>query len=270
MKVQALIVFFISLIGAHSSIATTGGQASSEEIQASIVNIVFERAVICSGVVLGPRTVLTAAHCSAKGSRAPLTVAFVRPNVSRNECNAQPVVSSMLASPFENENKQLISPDLMLIEIKEPLCGAVPARLSFEKLQENDVVSLGGHGKWEEGHAVSTQFDSKVIEFEVVGLYVNAENNKAAQKNIDRFLQKGPQGYVFALPETEQSSICPGDSGGPVFTEFEKGMVLHGVNGLTLAHELIGADKCGYAYVQAFTPIAPYKKWILDTIQKWN
>ena len=259
----------LSIIFHHSSLlAVTGGVPTSERVHSSIVNIVFEKTV-CSGVVISPNVVLSAAHCFDKGKK-PLLVAYIQGDVVTKECNKQNVVDYSLVPNAVKTKFGVHSPDLFIMKIENPLCEAKVAEVSADKLEPNDVVSFAGHSKWEYGHGVSTQIDVKLIAKDKVKEHVFVESSPLAINVTKKFLEFGMDDYLFGLPTEDQASACMGDSGGPVFTELDGEMYLHGVIGVLVSNEKIGARKCNFAYVQAFAPVAPYYEWITEQINLWK
>ena len=59
-----------------------------------------------------------------------------------------------------------------------------------------------------------------------------------------------------------RTSICKGDSGGPVYREEAGRVVLMGVNSAVLPHPEVGLDRCDNGFTQVIQPVAPHLKWI--------
>jgi hypothetical protein len=116
------IIFFIFIgLFLPSAFAVTGGEPLSAELAPYVVNIKVKWGT-CSGTVVGPHTVLTAAHCVDRFG-APEVVAFItagatKPCDIRNVVDQAFVPGSDTILPFH-----VHAPDLMLLKLDEPLCS---------------------------------------------------------------------------------------------------------------------------------------------------
>lgn len=257
----------LQVLYSNPSLGVYGGLQTSEKVHSSIVNIVFERTV-CSGVIISLHVALTAAHCLNRGGK-PLQVAHIDEG-STAPCDIANVTSydlepSSVITPFK-----VYSPDILIIKIETPLCSSHPMSLSNPNASFSDSIKLAGHGGNEYSHGVSSEIEAKIIESSQVRDHVYVSPGTVAERVVKNFFAERNFKYLFAIPEKPKATICVGDSGGPVFVETEDEVYLKGVNGVVLSNEKLGLKKCDFAYVQAFTPIAPYLSWIKQKILEWE
>ncbi len=269
-SVKSHFLQFILLTYSLSSFAINGGLPTTSGVSPSVVNVIFAKSP-CAGVVIAPNVVATAAHCIDQNG-APLMVAYIQPNISTVECNIQNVLEYKFEPSAKLTKFGRHTPDIALIKIEAPLCDAKPAFLSPKSIKAGDKVFMAGHIGNDYPYGVSSAILVETIDFSNIYDHVYAKKESYVEKQIKNFLDEGPMNYVFAIPTQLGETICAGDSGGPVYSEGENGeMLLHGLNGLTLVNEKLGSmQECGNAYVQAFTPIAPYLDWIESTIEGWE
>lgn len=245
--------------------AVTGGTPipSTQSALSSIVNIKMYNGM-CTGTVIAPHTVLAAAHCRDLFGKVEIAALIgAGPTAPCNVAEVEDV--AFVEDAVRELPLRVHAPDILLIRLKTPLCGASPAALDFTPLKTGDVLNGAGHG----------QGNKKFGEVESFALRVIDSKDAHAQvlpidEDSEALLTTGAKTYLFALPEISGSSFCHGDSGGPVYTEVAGEMKVRGVNGAILPNEAKGAAGCDGAYLQILTPIAPYKEWIEAKIAEWN
>jgi hypothetical protein len=158
---------------------------------------------LCTGIVLAPRIVLTAAHCL----RAPSEM-----RILYRDASDQPTVlevAATLAHPDFHADaavKRTRSLDIGLIETKEPLPAVFrPAALAVGDPPEPGAsVMVAGFGVAREGEWKS--------------------GGRLAAAKL-RVREPRSQVLLWAAPEKSDSGACSGDSGGPIFGTDENTVV---------------------------------------------
>ena len=201
------------------------------------VMVLDNRGNVCSGIVLSPTIVLTAAHCIASATawrvhwRAPdNTPVLVEPLSVKIHpgYNAKAIV------------KRTRSVDLAIVRLKDPLPDSfTPISLSdAETLPPGEPVTVGGYGLSEEKKP------------KALGKFLTA--------TLSVIEPYGPSKAVLWLADPSASGAggCHGDSGGPLIAA---GAVIAVVAWTTGE----GKSECG-TYTQG-TLIAPHRDWINKT-----
>lgn len=188
----------------------------------------------CSGVVLAPDIVLTAAHCvegmsslRIGGNTAAAYQRLPPPGLS-------PVIATISHPLYKSGDSG--SPDLAILKLAKPLPAGrfMPATINPRDLHEGDDLIAAGYGK-------------------------SSANDTAAGTVLRMVLLRvssAVRGWVILVRVGEDASGAgPGDSGGPVFAY--RGM--HSVVALMVA---AGQDRTKAVALSA------HYGWIRDTMQK--
>lgn len=229
LSLVAALALLLPGIPAH---AIVGGQTAPPDLKAETAMIVSTRGASCTGVVLAPQVLLTAAHCvqpaadyaavvfEASGPRLlPVTRIALHPAFDPNS--------------FETRRP---TPDLALVRLAEPLpASARAARLSSEVAlpQRRTAFTLAGFGVTRDGDGKSAG-TLRTVNLPSIG----------TTGGIMIRLSDGSGG----------KGGCTGDSGGPVYLDG----VVAGIIGWSTAAG--GARGCGG--VTGATLVGPQRAWI--------
>jgi Trypsin len=254
-----------SLLAGTVAGAVVGGQAASvsDLIRRSIVEISGPG---CSGVVIGNREVLTAAHCAAELS---LLVVIFKSSLYQDCSHAR--VDDVFYPPDEKsvsiDGQDWPTPDLAVIRLQTPLCGAKPAALSSEPLTSGKIVRTAGYseGLWDGRQADWTRV--RVLRSDTEFLMSFFSNPDSNAVRLRQMIQAEVPLFNFARPVKDVEAICRGDSGGPVYTETAGQVSIYGVTSGVLSDPKIGNSKCDGSLIQLVVPIQSERNWILSMIR---
>jgi hypothetical protein len=223
----------------------------------------------CTGTALSNNVVITAAHCPDLGG-AVLAVGHLAGR--QVECGVAEVEEVAYTPGAAVNEKGSHIPDVALLKLKTPLCGITPAKLRETPARSGEFIVAAGYGK---GTITQDRPDRVALRTisvkEIASAYADAvAADPLMQEAVDYFTKVISQHYEFALPVNDKTSLCNGDSGGPVYQEIDGETRLIGVNGAIAGHPLKGTSECKYGYLQMYTPVAPYADWIDAKVAEWN
>jgi hypothetical protein len=237
---SCLIVF----LSAPSALAVIRGEAPGDTAALhAVVRVESSRGELCSGVLIAPDVVLTAAHCVADQARYRVMSQYVRSSGVR-------AAAAAMHPDFVPGTTPRTQPgiDLALLLLENPL-GAphVPLDLSrVSSISEGETLTLLGFGISRET-AKRTARTLRQARLLAVGLLQVA--NKV-QVVVD----------PVTLGETPGSGACRGDSGGPVLRTASSLQLVGIVSWSSGPLNTSASHACGG--LTALTPVAPHLTWI--------
>lgn len=223
----------------------------------------------CTGTALSDKVVITAAHCPDLGG-AVLAVGHLAGR--QVECGIAEVEEVAYVPRATVNEKGSHIPDVALLKLKTPLCGITPAKLRAAPTKAGEMILAAGYGKGTITQDRPDRVALKTITVDdIASVYADAvAQDPLMQEAVEYFTKVISQYYEFALPVADKSSLCNGDSGGPVYQEINGETRLVGVNGAIAGHPLKGTTECKYGYLQMYTPVAPYAPWIESKMAEWK
>lgn len=257
-----------------------GGELVPEkaELSYSIVGIYdIEVQGICTGSLIGPNLVLTAAHCINEnpskmkiifhtnldkiiGTKNQLLTHFYQRNATDSKVNP------LYLDPA-NEDKESDVGDIAIIKFE----GTLPEGYHPAELLSDDSILKRGTDITIAGFGVSNVYTEKIdpkkvkdlqdaIEYGEIYCYdeeltdcVSVEMGGTSELRQTHTLISSVQETEFRLDESTGHGTCAGDSGGPAYVQVEGKLLLTGVTSR-------GSALCDN--VGVYTNITPYKEWI--------
>lgn len=186
-----------ALVPSGGAQAIVGGGPATAEVAARTVLIVSTRGASCTGTVLAPDLVLTAAHCVAP--KADYAVAIVGAGQPKLVPAARIVVHPRFdADQFETRRP---TPDLALVKLAEPL----PARFRPARLGAADGLPEKGTAFQIAGYGMAA---------------AGAEKSAGTLRTVTLPSIGTTGGIMVRLsPPEGAAGACTGDSGGPAFRD---------------------------------------------------
>ena len=238
-----------ALLCAAPAHAIVGGAApSTDGIGRSVVSIVGSRGNFCSGALIAPRLVLTAAHCVQPGAEYRI----VEYDADRKA--ELKMVRRVAVHPTFNIQTMLghrATADVALLELE-----ATPRETVAALSVPQTPIMPGGQ------FAIAG-----------VGVTVRGDGKSSGLVRSAALIATGKPGtlqirLVDPIGQGNQAGLgaCTGDSGGPVFEEQPNGPAIIGVVSWSTGPN--GGDGCGG--LTGVTPLTLYRDWILRTARQWG
>ncbi len=266
--IKLFTLFFSTFLFTSYSQAIYGGIPTDPVMRKSLVNIKLKHGM-CSGTLIAPNVVLTAAHCRDM-SKTPEFAAWLDGDVhsENTDCDVSKIVDFSYAPGAQPIfPRKVHSPDILLLKLEKPLCSATPAEIQRDPLMPGDeLLQTGFGGRGGQG----AFFHSHQISVTIIETPEEPQSMTTTDlKFFTRLLSLASDSYLFALPTVNDTTACTGDSNRPVFVNGDK-MLIYGVTGAVFPHSELGSTKCNNGYLQLITPVAPYYDWIQSTIELWK
>lgn len=235
-----------ALVVCASHAFALGGDAVSEtggRLERHVIMVHGTKGNTCTGTVLSPTVVITAAHCVTGSSQYA---------VSYKEGDS-PVLQEVreVARHPNFKASSTVSVDVALIRMRVPL----PPRFSPVALDDpSNATDDNGVGSQQTiaGFGLSREGDEKTLGT------LRAAPVTVLPRFYPRFFRLGRNGSDLL--------ICKGDSGGPVLNEALFGLTLTGV--IYASEKSSNGRQCGDK-AQAVR-IAPQRRWIDGVMARWQ
>jgi hypothetical protein len=250
MKIPLRICAALVLLVATPAYAIVGGGAPSVDgIARSVVTIVGSRGNFCTGAVIAPKIVLTAAHCVPPGADYKIVDYGADRQPSLQD------VKSVAIHPGFNMQAMLAhraTADVALLQLDSPAKGKMAAALGAP----NIPIIIGSRFTIA-GIGVTVRGDGKSGgAIRVAGLIATGKPGTLQIRLVDPVSQGTRDGL----------GACTGDSGAPVFEDKPSGAAIIGVVSWSTGPN--GSAGCGG--LTGVTPLTLYRDWLLQTAGQWG
>ncbi|XP_055641020.1 ovochymase-2-like isoform X2 [Toxorhynchites rutilus septentrionalis] len=217
----------------------------------------------CGGTLIWFNFVLTAAHCAIDpDNRAPDVVRFGDLNILTAEGDKyaqQLKIAAIFRHPLHRFTAYYHDIALLKLERHVSFSEVVfPACLWMDEEVRFDILEAAGWGRT--GYA---QEQTPILLKVALKPIENEECSKVYSNGTDRMLRLGLQQHQMCAVD-EKMDTCEGDSGGPLQIKLlHNTRVTPFVVGITSF-----GSACGTSAPGVYTKVAPYRDWIVETMQK--
>lgn len=247
-SLSALAFSVLAAVAAQPAFAVVGGSDSRDArgARAWTVRVETSRGELCSGAVIAPEIVLTAAHCLMGGGSVSVVSLDTRFRARR-----QMVVAVLPHPSFVPGTTPRTQPgtDLALLRLAQPLPGDIEPLTLGNGLWQGETVTMAGYGLSAEDNKRTAR---RLRETQLLnaGNYTTQNTVKVA---VD----------IAARGEAPGAGACRGDSGGPVLRGPPRSRDLVGIVSWSSGPLNTRIRRiCGG--FTAITPINEYKNWIAE------
>ena len=236
------------LLATTPSHAITGSRsAPSDALAHSLITVIGPNGVVCTGTVISPTVVLTAAHCATANaglrvvdySSKPPRLITPRKTLTHPHYSAQAMAAHRATA------------DIALVQLPAPMPGKSPVALGTPRLPvvPGAMFTIAGVGS-------STPDGNDVGTAHAASLAVTGKPGTLQIRLTDPLTQNKRPGM----------GGCTGDSGAPMFEDQNGRSVVAGVVSWSTGPNF--TNGCGG--ITGVTPLTLYRDWVVQTARSWG
>jgi Trypsin len=237
------------LLAAPAQAIVGGGMPSADGVGRAVVTIVGSRGNFCTGALIAPKLVLTAAHCVQPGAVYKIV---------EYGADKQPLLrdaKTVAVHPGFNIQAMLAhraTADVALLQLEAAPQGKSAAALGVPQVPilPGSRFTIAGIGVTIRGEGSSGGI------IRAAGLVATGKPGTLQIRLVDPLTSGARDGL----------GACTGDSGGPVFEDRQGGPVIIGVISWSTGPN--GSAGCGG--LTGVTPLTLYRDWIVQTARQWG
>ncbi|MGP9811893.1 S1 family peptidase [Rhodopseudomonas sp. NSM] len=245
-----LALLFTAALAATPCVAMVGGaRERSDGLGRAIVTIVGSRGNFCSGALIAPDLVLSAAHCVAPGADYKIV---------QRDAQGQPQLRDIrrLAAHPQFDLRAIkanrATADIALLQLAAPLPGRSPVAIAApgDPLSAGQSFTVAGIGVAQRGDGKS----GGVVR--AAELIATGRPGRLQIRLVDPATNNAREGQ----------GACTGDSGGPALQQQNGRAVVIGV----VSWSTGAANASGCGGLTGITPLTLYRDWIETTARSWG
>ena len=242
-----LTIAALALLASPAHAIVGGGVPTTDGVGRSVVTIVGSRGNFCTGALIAPKVVLTAAHCVQPGADYKIVDYGADRQPKLQDVKA---VAVHPAFNMEAMQSHRATADVALLQLAVPATGKAPSVLGMPDIP----ILVGGR-------------------FTIAGITVRGDGKSGGTIRVAGLVATGKPGTLqirlvdpLGQGTREGMGACTGDSGGPVFEDKANGPVIIGVVSWSTGPN--GSAGCGG--MTGVTPLTLYRDWLLQTARQWG
>lgn len=219
------------------SLRITNGKTCHDLYRSSIALLQLDlgggQNAICTGTLITPRTIITAAHCSDKTISGMLVGFPEEPDADGKKNFEVHRVTSFKAHPSW-DGRPGNPYDVGIVVLDKEISGRRPVPLisvSGHRADSDDVIGIYGFGKNEASEVGILRYGEMILQHLDTGLNY-------------------PDDLLGAEFNATQQSICSGDSGGPAALEAHNSFGIVGINSIGTSETCMKDSIAGFANIQ--------------------